>query len=73
MPSPPIPVSDTAPRGQRIDINAAATYTGLSTKTLRRLIRSGQLRAYRAVSARAVRVDTADLDAMFVPTNGDAP
>ena len=65
MPSP-IPSSDCAPRGQRIDINAASERTGLSTKTLRRRIKDGSLRAYHVVGTRAIRVDTDDLDAMFV-------
>jgi excisionase family DNA binding protein len=68
MTSPPTtPSSGFPPRGQRISIVAASERSGLSTKTLRRWIRTGELRAYR-VGKRTLRVDTGDVDALFVPT-----
>ena len=71
MSSPPItPSSPNAPRGKRIRLPAAPAYTGLSLKTLRRLIDNGTLRAYKVVGIRAVMVDTDDLDALMIPTNG---
>jgi excisionase family DNA binding protein len=70
MSSPLIPVSDCVPRGQLVSVNTAAKRKELSTKTIRRRIRDGSLRAYKAVGTRAVRVDTADLDAMFVVYGG---
>ena len=70
MSSPPIPSSDCVPRGQLVSINAAAKLKELSTKTLRRRIRDGTLRAYHVAGTRAVRVDTADLDAMFTVYGG---
>jgi excisionase family DNA binding protein len=46
---------------------AAPAYTGLSLRTLRRLIERGELRAYKVVGTRAVMVDTDDLDSLMVP------
>lgn len=72
-PTPSVPPSPNAPRGRRIRLPAAPDYTGLSLKTLRRRVRDGTLPAYRVAGTRAVMVDTADLDALFVPINGGGP
>lgn len=49
---------------RKITLNEASERSGLSTKTLRRWIASGRLRAYR-VGTRAIRVDPADVDDLF--------
>jgi excisionase family DNA binding protein len=62
------------PSGRWIDVpTEAVAYTGLSLKTLRRRIRDGTLPAYKVAGTRAVRVNTSDLDAMFLPINGGGP
>lgn len=51
-----------------ISPEAAAEYLGISTRTVRRLISSGELRAYRVRGGdRLVRVDLNDLDAVLDP------
>lgn len=45
----------------------AVEYTGISERTLRRRVATGQLNQYR--SGRAVRYKQSDLDAMFTATN----
>jgi excisionase family DNA binding protein len=50
--------------GQRITIDAAADELGISKRSLRRLITSGQLRAWRIGNGRLIRIDRADLDAV---------
>lgn len=57
-------------------IQDTADYLGTSTKTVRRYIAAGRLKAYR-LGARAVRVDLDQLDALLQPiptarSNGDA-
>ncbi|WP_082683836.1 MULTISPECIES: helix-turn-helix domain-containing protein [unclassified Mycobacterium] len=54
----------------RLTLHQAAERVGLSEKTLRRYVSDGRLRAYR-VGARAIRIDTADLDALSRPIGGD--
>ena len=63
--------SPPAPGGRWIDVPEAVEYTSLSMQTLRRRIRDGTLTAYRVAGTRALRVNTADLDALFVPVNGN--
>jgi excisionase family DNA binding protein len=50
-------------------IASSATYTGVSTRTIRRHIASGALPAFR-YGRRLIRIDQADLDALFrrIPT-----
>lgn len=48
---------------QLLSIAQAAEILGLSTKTIRRRIATGDLPAYR--SRRMIRVKTADLDRLF--------
>lgn len=46
----------------------AADRTGVSTRTLRRRIAAGELRAFRA-GARIIRLDPREVDALFIPTS----
>ncbi|MCG7245617.1 excisionase family DNA-binding protein [Corynebacterium sp. ACRPX] len=48
-------------------MNEATGYTGLCSRTLRRAIADGSLRAYRA--GRVWRFKKHDLDAMFTPAD----
>lgn len=50
-------------------IAEAAAYLDLSEKTIRRLINSGQLTAYR-FGNRVVKLKLSDLDAIFTVTSG---
>lgn len=50
-------------------IDRAAEYAGVSTKTIRRYIASGRLTGYR-IGPRLIRVDLAELDAMFRKIGG---
>jgi excisionase family DNA binding protein len=54
---------DMQPQDMFLSLEAAATYTALSIKTLRRRIAAGDLAASR--SGRLIRVRVRDLDAMF--------
>lgn len=56
------PASD---RPRWLSIPAAASWVSLSTKTIRRRIASGDLRAYRC--GKSIRVRTDDLEAMMRP------
>jgi excisionase family DNA binding protein len=54
--------------GKKITIDAAADELGVSRRTVRRLISSGELRAYRiASSASPVRIDRNDLAKILKP------
>lgn len=66
-PTPPPALSPNVSRGEWIDLTNATNRTGLSRKTLYRRIKDGTLRAYHVAGTRAVRVNTDDLDALFVP------
>jgi excisionase family DNA binding protein len=55
------------PRRRLMSIESAAAYLDCSTKTIRRRIASGDLRAYRLASSRVIRVDLAEVDAMLKP------
>jgi excisionase family DNA binding protein len=52
-------------------VSSAAEYLGVSTKTLRRMIARGDLRAFR-MGSRMIRVDRAELDELLrpIPTVG---
>jgi excisionase family DNA binding protein len=50
-----------------MSIESAAEYLDCSTKTIRRRIASGDLRAYRLASSRVIRVDLAEVDRMLRP------
>jgi excisionase family DNA binding protein len=50
-----------------MSIESAAEYLDCSTKTIRRRIASGDLRAYRLASSRVIRVDLAEVDALLKP------
>jgi excisionase family DNA binding protein len=60
---------DQAPR--RVGISDAAQHAGVCPKTIRRWIAAGDLPAYR-VGPRLIKIDLADLDAMFQPIGGGA-
>lgn len=49
-------------RAARVTVQEAADRTGLSTKTIRRMIARGDLKAYRVGNVRAIRIDVADLE-----------
>ena len=62
-----LPTRSTAlPTRHFVSIEQAASYTGLSTKTLRRRIADGTLTGYRA-GPKLVRVDLNEVDAMLTP------
>lgn len=52
-----------------LSLDDAATYLGVTTRTLRRYIAAGRLNGYR-VGPRLLRVDLAELDALLrrIPT-----
>lgn len=54
-------------KSEMLSLKEAAFRMGISVKTLRRRIASGDLPAYR--SGRIIRVNAADLDAMLQPVN----
>ena len=58
---------------RRLKLPAAADLYGVSVKTLRRRIASGDLTGYR-LGARIIVVDVDELDSLFAPisTPGDA-
>lgn len=49
-------------------LQGASDRTGLSVRSLRRRIADGRLVAYRS-GQRVIRLDPADVDALFTPTN----
>ncbi|CQD10668.1 phiRv2 prophage protein [Mycobacterium europaeum] len=54
--------------GQKLTIDAAADELGISRRSLRRLITSGQLRAYRiGTGNHLVRIDRDDLSTLLNP------
>jgi excisionase family DNA binding protein len=53
--------------GQKITLAATAERLGISRDSVRRLISSGELRAYRIGSQYSIRVDTDDLAAVLKP------
>ncbi len=55
-----------------ITIAAAAERIGVSTWTIRRRIADGTLTAYRVKNSRAIRLDSADVDALLAPMGGGA-
>ncbi|MFC0248750.1 helix-turn-helix domain-containing protein [Citricoccus parietis] len=56
------------PASPRLSISDVAEERGLSESTVRRLISRGDLRAYR-IGKRIIRIDPADLDALFTEVN----
>jgi excisionase family DNA binding protein len=53
--------------GQKIKIDAAAEEMNTSSRTIRRLISDGQLRAYRLGRSSVVRIDRDDLLKLLRP------
>ncbi len=49
-----------------VTLDAGAEYLGISRKTLRRLVSSGQITGYRA-GPRLIRLDISEIDAMLAP------
>jgi excisionase family DNA binding protein len=70
-PESQVPKSRTTLSRHLISINQAADRLGVNPKTIRRLISSGRLTAYR-VGNRLVRVDLDDVDGLLreIPTAG---
>jgi excisionase family DNA binding protein len=54
-------------RRQFVTLARGADCADCSTKTLRRAIARGELRAYRLGNSRAIRLDLAELDAWMRP------
>jgi excisionase family DNA binding protein len=52
--------------GKMMTLDDAAEHAAASKRTLRRLISSGELKAYR-LGKQLVRIDSDDLAALFVP------
>ena len=52
-----------------ISINDAATYLGVTTRTIRQMVADGRLVSYRS-GARLVRLDVNEIDAAMVPSVG---
>ncbi len=63
-----LPPRTTQPTARRdwLTLQEAADRTGLGTRTIRRYVATGQVTGYR-VGVKAVRVKTADVDALFRP------
>ncbi len=59
-------MTQTVTRRQFESLTQAAQRTGLSTRTLRRRIATGELTAYRS-GHRIIRLDPADVDRLLVP------
>jgi excisionase family DNA binding protein len=53
--------------GQKISLDAAAVELGASKRTVRRMITSGKLRAYRIGDSSLVRIDRDDLAKVLRP------
>ncbi len=53
--------------GQKISLDAAAIELGASKRTVRRMITSGKLRAYRIGDSSLVRIDRDDLNKVLTP------
>ena len=61
----------SAPRRRYISAQDAATYLGVSDRTIRAMISDGRLRAYRN-GRKLVRLDLNEIDAAMRPFGGDA-
>jgi excisionase family DNA binding protein len=61
------------PASGMVGLSAAARYRGVSTRTIRRYVARGELRAYR-VGKRLIQFKISDLDALAreIPTMGRA-
>ncbi len=57
--------------GSWLTINEVAEATGLGVKTVKRLINSGQLPAYKIGKMRLVRIAAADIDSLMVRIPAD--
>lgn len=57
--------------GQKLTVDEAAEALRISLRGVRRLISSGELRAYRVGSTVSVRVDTDDIAALLNPVVPD--
>jgi excisionase family DNA binding protein len=62
----PVTREDILTRREAIDITNAAAYLGVSHKTIRRLIASGRLPAFR-LGTRTIRVYVEDVEALKQP------
>ncbi len=57
--------------GKKISLDAAAEVLGVHKRTVRRLVSSGQLAAYRVGKTTIIRVDSNDVAAMLTPVVAD--
>jgi excisionase family DNA binding protein len=62
----PFPVQQENPHGKKISLRATGDELGISLRGVRRLISSGELRAYK-VGKGAVRIDVDDIAAVLKP------
>ncbi len=53
--------------GKKLSLDQSAEEVGVSKRHIRRLISSGELRAYRVGKSTVIRVDSDDLAAIFKP------
>jgi excisionase family DNA binding protein len=53
-----------------VSLEVAANHVGVTRKTLRRRVAEGELPAYRMAGSRLIRVNIADVEALFrrIPT-----
>ncbi len=56
--------------GKKLSIQQVADDYGVSTRTIRRYIASGDLRAWRVGANGTIRIDVADLEKMLRPVGG---
>jgi excisionase family DNA binding protein len=56
--------------GRKLSLDAVAEELGISKRSVRRLISSGELRAYR-IGRAAIRIDSDDLAAVLTPVIPD--
>lgn len=59
------------PQRVHVGLDEAAVYLDVTTKTVRRLIASGQLPAYR-LGKRLIKIRVADLESLMKPVGGAA-
>ncbi len=56
---------------KRISLDQAAERLGVHKRTVRRLVSSGQLPAYRVGNTTVIRIDAEAVDALLVPVVAD--
>ena len=66
-PRAPIPRANTTGKRRLVSLQDAASYFGVSTKTIRRYIARGDVAACRLPGSKLLRIDLADLDSSAAP------